>query len=66
VHAYDREHLATYVDAARTAGADLEDYLRTWVLELDEGGYRERLGVERLERLASWKASPQAWQELYA
>ncbi|RNM12217.1 CoA transferase subunit A [Nocardioides pocheonensis] len=64
-YAYDRTHLAEYVDAAATAdGANA--YLERYVLGTpDEQSYR-KLVSEPLERLRSWHESTAAWKELFA
>ena len=63
-YAYDRDHLASWVAAARTAeGA--RDYLRRYVTGVDEEGYRQLIGVGRLERLTGYETSDEAWMELF-
>lgn len=65
-YAYDRPALSAYLAAARPGGEALRAYLREWVLDLDEEGYRARLGDDRLARLGSATASVESWKELYA
>ena len=64
-YAYDRDHIATWVASARTApGAD--DYLQRYVTEVDEAGYRDLVGSDRLERIAGYATSTESWMELFA
>lgn len=65
-YAYDRTHLAEYVDCAATAdGASA--YLERYVLGTpDEQSYRKLVGEQPLERLRSWHESTDAWKELFA
>ena len=66
-YAYDRAHIAEYVEAARAGGAALAAYLDRWVHgTADEAAYRQLVGAERLERLRRWSSSTTAWQELLA
>ena len=63
-YAYDRAHIAAWISAARTAsGAD--DYLRRYVTGVDEAGYRELVGSDRLEQPAGYSASTEAWMDLF-
>ena len=63
-YSYDRAHLAFWVNAARTPeGA--QDYLRSHVTGVDEDGYRQVVGADRLERLTGYRASDQAWMEMF-
>jgi glutaconate CoA-transferase subunit A len=65
-YAYDRRHLAAYVEAVSDpVGA--RRYLEEWV-HLDDGeqGYLARVGADRLTEVAGWSASTQAWAELFA
>lgn len=64
-HPYDRAHLAEYVAQAATAeGADA--YLRRYVLDTDEAGYRAEIGEDRLAALRDWETSEQRWREVFA
>jgi glutaconate CoA-transferase subunit A len=65
-YAYDREHLGVYMAAARGGTDGLAGYLAQWVLGVDEAGYRELVGAQRLEALSGWSGSVQAWKGLYA
>ncbi|MDE0169385.1 MAG: CoA transferase subunit A [bacterium] len=63
-YAYDREHIAAWVAAAKTrSGAD--EYLRSFVTEIDEDSYRDRVGYERLGRLARYSSSTAEWMGLF-
>ena len=63
-YAYDREHIAAWVAAAKTpSGAD--EYLRSFVTEIDEDAYRDRVGNERLGRLARYSSSTAEWMGLF-
>jgi len=65
-YAYDREHLVTYVAAAHTGGEDLAKYLQQYVFDVDEEGYRQLIGPDRLNRLAGYRQSTKAWKELFS
>ncbi len=65
-YAYDREHLTTYLQAAQSGGDDLGKYLQQFVFDVDEAGYRELIGQQRLQRLADYRSSTPAWKELFA
>lgn len=63
-YAYDRAHIATWVAAAKTpSGAD--EYLRTFVTGVDENGYRDLVGYERLDRLTRYRSSTAEWMDLF-
>ena len=63
-YSYDRAHLASWVEAARTPeGA--QDYLLSHVTGVDEDGYRQLVGADRLEHLTGYRASDQAWMEMF-
>ncbi len=63
-YAYDRRHIAAWVAAAKTdSGAD--EYLRTFVTEIDEDEYRDLVGSDRLERLRGYSSSTADWMELF-
>lgn len=64
-YAYDRPHLAEYVAAAQAGGEDVSAYLKTYVYGVDEAGYRELLGGDRLDRLRTWSDSTEDWQALF-
>ncbi len=64
-YAYDREHLAEYVQAAQSGGDDLAKYLQQYVFDVDERGYRELIGQRRLDTLAGFSASTAAWKEAF-
>jgi glutaconate CoA-transferase subunit A len=66
-YAYDRQHLATYVEAA-TAGAEaLASYLERYVTgSPTEEAYRTMIGGDRLRALGRWSESINAWKELFA
>ncbi len=66
-YAYDREHLARYVAAARAGGDDLAGYLDRYVTGVaGEDGYRAAVGEARLARLRRWSERTEAWQELFS
>lgn len=66
-YAYDRRHLAEYVDAASSGRAELADYLDRYVIGVgDEVGYRAAVGHDRLDALAGWSASLDDWKALFA
>jgi glutaconate CoA-transferase subunit A len=66
-YAYDRQHLKEYVKAA-TAGQEQADaYLERYVYGTpSEEAYRKLVGDERLEALASYTSSVEAWKELFS
>jgi glutaconate CoA-transferase subunit A len=64
-YAYDREHLAEYVQAAQSGGDDLAKYLQQYVFDVDERGYRELIGQRRLDALAGYAESTAAWKEVF-
>jgi glutaconate CoA-transferase subunit A len=65
-YAYDRQHLSTYVDAARDPES-ASAYVREWVLAPGgESAYRDRIGAERLDALSAWSDSTDTWKELFA
>jgi len=66
-YAYDRAHLAEYVEAAREGGDRLAGYLAHYVLVSGgEKAYREAVGGPRLAGLGAWSESVEAWKELFA
>lgn len=65
-YAYDRQHLSTYVDAARDPESAAA-YVREWVLAPGgEAAYRDRIGAERLDALSAWSDSTDTWKEIFA
>jgi glutaconate CoA-transferase subunit A len=65
-YAYDRPHLAQYVQAATAGEADLAAYLDRYVTGTPtEEAYRKVIGEERLAAIGSWSASTDAWKELF-
>lgn len=60
-YAYDRAHLATYIEAAAAGGADLEGYLDRYV-HAGEDAYLRDVAPERL---TDWSNSVTEWQELF-
>lgn len=65
-YAYDRPHLAEYVEAARAGGAALAAYLDRYVGgAADEKAYRELVGLDRLAGLGRWSATVETWKELF-
>jgi glutaconate CoA-transferase subunit A len=60
-YAYDRPHLAAYLEAAGAGGAELAAYLDRYV-HAGEDAYRAAVDPERLTR---WTASVADWQELF-
>jgi glutaconate CoA-transferase, subunit A len=66
LYAYDRPHLASYVEASQAGGEALAAYLNCYVFDPhDETEYRETVGLERLERLRCFAESPEAWMEIF-
>jgi glutaconate CoA-transferase, subunit A len=65
-YAYDREHLAEYVQAAQSGGDDLAKYLQQYVFDVDDRGYRELIGQRRLDALAGYNVSTASWKEVFA
>lgn len=64
-YAYDRAHLAAYVDDARAGREALDVYLDTYVrLPGGEAAYREAVGDDHLETLTRWDESVSTHQEL--
>lgn len=63
-YAYDRSHLAEWVAMASTASG-AQEYLDSYVLSTDEPEYRKLVGLDRLERLATWSGSDDEWQRLF-
>jgi glutaconate CoA-transferase subunit A len=67
-YAYDRDHTATYYQAAKK-GADYfqENYLKPFVQDCpDQASYLTMVGGEaKLSRLAQWRESQEQWQRLY-
>jgi glutaconate CoA-transferase subunit A len=65
-YAYDRPHLAQYVQAATAGEADLAAYLDRYVTGTPtEEAYRKVIGEERLAAIGNWSASTDAWKELF-
>lgn len=60
-YAYDRPHLAEYLAAAGAGGPALQQYLDRYVFA-GERAYRDLIDGERL---GSWSASTEQWQELF-
>jgi glutaconate CoA-transferase, subunit A len=60
-YAYDRAHLATYIEAAAAGGADLEGYLDRYVHAGEDAYLRDVTP----ERLTDWSNSVTEWQELF-
>lgn len=66
-YAYDRAHLDQYVSTARSTPDGAADYLRKYVYDTgSEDGYRKVIGDARLDALAGWSGSTDAWKELFA
>jgi glutaconate CoA-transferase subunit A len=63
-YAYDRAHIAEWVEAAGSAEGAAR-YLDTYVRGVDEAGYRDLVGVEHLARLSAHRGSTDEWMELY-
>jgi glutaconate CoA-transferase subunit A len=63
---YDRAHLAEWVAAAGAGEDAIAAYLARYVLGVDEEGYREAIGADRLGALRGWSASTAVWKELLA
>lgn len=66
-YAYDRDHLADYVEKAGDGDGALAAYLERYVTGVgDEDGYREAVGAARLDELAGWSRSDEDWKALFA
>lgn len=66
-YAYDRPHLAQYVEATAAGGAELAGYLERYVTgTAGEEQYRKVVGEDRLDRLAGWSRSADEWKALFA
>jgi len=65
-YAYDRPHLAQYVEAAQRGGDALSRYLERYVTGAPtEEAYHKLIGEERLAALGRWSESTEAWKELF-
>ncbi len=64
-YAYDRAHLREYVSAAQAGPAGLGAYLAAY-LHGTEQAYREAVGAARLDALAGWSRSTEAWQGIFS
>lgn len=64
-YAYDRNHLAEWVKSA-SSPEGAAAYLERYVTSVDEAGYRQLVGQQRLERLTRYAESTEAWMSLYA
>jgi len=65
-YAYDRSHLAEYVEAARAGGDSLVRYLDHYVRDpAGEEAYQKLVGVDRLATLRRWSESVESWKELF-
>jgi glutaconate CoA-transferase subunit A len=66
-YAYDRAHLAEYVEAAKNGGEELSRYLEHYVTGAPtEDTYRKLIGEDRLAALGRWSESVETWKELFA
>ncbi len=64
-YAYDRNHIGEWVKSASTTdGASA--YLERYVTSVDEAGYRQLVGDQRLEQLTRYTESTETWMSLYA
>lgn len=64
-YGYDRRHLALYLEASQSGGNALAGYLEDFVLDVDEDGYRELVGLDRFDELARYGTGTEAWKELF-
>ncbi|HET9442220.1 MAG TPA: CoA-transferase [Acidimicrobiales bacterium] len=65
-YAYDRPHLAAYVEAAQRGGDVLAAWIDRWLVGAPtEEAYRKLVGDDRLAELGRWSESPEAWKELF-
>jgi glutaconate CoA-transferase subunit A len=60
-YAYDRPHLAEYLEAANAGAAEIAVYLERYV-HVSESAYRDAV---QPERLTTWSNSVSEWQELF-
>lgn len=66
-YAYDREHLREYVRAASAGQDQVDAYLERYVHGApSEEAYRKLIGPDRLEALAGYSESVEAWKELFS
>ena len=66
-YAYDRSHLAEYVQAASAGGETLAAYLDCYVTGAPtEKAYRKLVGEDRLAELTRWSESTDSWKELFS
>lgn len=64
-YVYDRKHLSEWVKAARTPDGAAA-YLHRYVTSVDEAGYRDLIGADRLARLTTYADSAETWMSLYS
>jgi glutaconate CoA-transferase subunit A len=65
-YAYDRQHIAEYVQRATAGGGELPGYLDRYVMGAPtEEAYRKLVGEDRLDALGRWSESTEAWKELF-
>jgi glutaconate CoA-transferase subunit A len=65
-YAYDRQHIAEYVQRATAGGGELAGYLDRYVMGAPtEEAYRKLVGEDRLDALGRWSESTEAWKELF-
>lgn len=60
-YAYDRGHIAMYLETARAGDREVSGYLERYVL-CGEDAYRDQIDASRLTK---WSSSNQDWQELF-
>ncbi|MGH3823383.1 MAG: CoA transferase subunit A [Pseudonocardiaceae bacterium] len=66
VYAYDRPHLASYVQAATAGGEELVGYLDRFVTGVPtEEAYRKVVGEQQLAALTRWSESIETWKALF-
>lgn len=66
-YAYDRRHLAGYVEQATDGEGGTAAYLERYVRgPADEAGYRDAVGADWLETLIHWSDSTEEWKALFA
>lgn len=65
VYAYDRPHIAEWVEAASAGPERAAAYLEKYATGTDEEGYRRLIGRDRLERLAGWSGPDRERMELF-
>jgi glutaconate CoA-transferase subunit A len=65
-YAYDRPHLAGYVQAATAGGEELVSYFARFIMGAPtEEAYRKVVGEQQLAALSCWPESVETWKALF-